>query len=81
MKIQMTPIEVLTHFENGTLYPLRLKFDGQTIKIQQILSITEEKLAGNKMLCFKCQSGIGGVLKPFDLKFEVGTSKWFMLKM
>ena len=78
MKILMTPIEVLTHFENGTLYPLRLKLDGETIKIKQILSVTEERLAGNKMQIFRCQCAIAGVLKPYEIKFEVGTCKWFL---
>jgi len=36
MKILSTLIEVLTHFENdGTPHPLRLKLNGETIKIDQ----------------------------------------------
>ena len=59
MKILSTPIEVLAHFEqNGTPHPLRLKHNGDTIKIEQVISVTEEKLAGNRMLCFRCQSEI-----------------------
>jgi len=79
MKILMTPIEVLAHFENGKIHPLRLKFDGEeVVKIERVVSVIEEKLASNKMLCFRCQSEIKGELKPFEIKFEVQTCKWFL---
>ena len=82
MKIQMTPITVLAHFEeDGTPHPLRFKLADREYKIEQVVTVTEEKLAGNKMLCFRCQSEIDGVLKPYEIKFEVGTCKWFLYKM
>jgi len=82
MKILSTPIEVLAHFEeNGTPHPLRLKLNGETIKIEQVVSVTEEKLAGNRILIFRCQSEIKGELKPFEIKYELGTCKWFLWKM
>ena len=82
MKILSTPISILAHFEtDGTPHPLRLKLNGETIKIEQVVSTTEEKLAGNRMLCFRCQSEISGALKPFEIKFELGTCKWYLYKM
>lgn len=82
MKILMTPVEVLAHFEeNGTPHPLRFKLNDKELKIEQVVSMTEEKLAGNRMLVFRCQSEIGGELKPFEIKFELGTCKWFLYKM
>ena len=82
MKILMTPITVLSHFEeNGTPHPLRFKLADQEHKIEQVVSVTEEKLAGNKMLCFRCQSEFDGELKPYEIKYEVGTCKWFLFKM
>lgn len=80
MKIYMTPITVLAHFkENGTPHPLRMKLNDQEIRIQ-VLSTTEEKLAGNRMMIFRCQSELNGELKPFEIKFELGTCKWFLWK-
>ena len=74
MKILSTPIEVLAYFKNdGTPHPLRMKLNGETLKVEQVVSMTEEKLAGNKMLIFRCQSEIKGELKPFEIKFEVMT--------
>jgi len=82
MKILATPIEVLAHFElDGTPHPLRFKLNGETIRIEQVVSVTEEKLAGNRMLIFRCQSEIKGVLKPFEIKYELGTCKWYLWKM
>lgn len=82
MKILMTPITVLAHFEeDGTPHPLRFKRTDRELKIEQVVSVTEDKLAGNKMLCFRCQSEINGELKPFEIKFEVNTCKWFLYKM
>jgi len=82
MKILSTPITVLAHFEiDGPPHPLRFKLNDETIRIEQVVSVTEEKLAGNRMLCFRCQSEIGGVLKPFEIKFELGTCKWYLYKM
>jgi hypothetical protein len=82
MKILSTPITVLAHFDNdGTPHPIRFKLADKEIKIEQVVSVTEEKQAGNKMMVFRCQSEIGGELKPFENKFELGTCKWYLWKM
>ena len=82
MKILSTPIEVLAHFENdGTPHPTRFKLSDKELKIEQVVSVVEEKIAGNKMLCFRSQSEIGGGLRLFEIKSEVGTCKWFLWKM
>ena len=82
MKILMKPIEVLAHFElDGIPHPLRFKLNDKEIRIEQVISVTEEKLAGNKMLCFRCQSEIDGAMKLFEIKFELGTCKWFLWKV
>ncbi len=82
MKILSTPITVLAHFDNdGTPHPIHFKLADKEIKIEQVVSVTEEKQAGNKMMVFRCQSEIGGELKPFEIKFELGTCKWYLWKM
>lgn len=40
--------------ENGTLHPIRFKLADKEVKIEQVVSVVEEKIAGNKMLCFRC---------------------------
>lgn len=72
----------LAWFElNGRPHPVRMKLDGQEIKIEQIISMTEERLAGNWMLIFKCQSEIERDLRPFELKYELNTCKSYLWKM
>ncbi|MDO0822536.1 hypothetical protein M8H41_06660 [Desulfosporosinus nitroreducens] len=74
-------IEALAWFENGKPHPLRFKLDGKDLKIDKVVTVTEEKLAGNRMLIFRCQSEIKGELRPFEIKFELNTCKWFLWKM
>ena len=81
MKILSTPISVLAHFAlTGTPHPIRFKLTDKTIKIEQVISTTEEKLAGNRTMIFRCQSEIDGELKPFEIKFELGTCKCFFVE-
>ena len=82
MKIMMEPIEMIAWFTKaGVPKPIRYKFADQVIKVQQVTSKSEEKLAGNRMIIFRCQSEINGELRLFELKYELGTCKWFLFKM
>jgi hypothetical protein len=81
MKILSTPIQVLAWFElNGKPHPVRMKIEDQEIKIQ-VISMKEEKRAGNWFLLFRCQAEVYGVLKPFELKYELNTCTWYLWKM
>ena len=82
MKILSTPVEVLANFDNdGIPHPIRFKLADKEIKIEQVVSVTEEKQAGNRMMIFRCQSEIGGELRPYEIKFELGTCRWYLWKM
>lgn len=81
MKIYAAPIEVLAWFENGKPHPLRFKYKDKELKIEQVISVTEEKLAGNRMIIFRCQSEVNEVMKVFELKYELQTCKWLLWKM
>jgi hypothetical protein len=86
MKVIMQPIEMVARFsEGGIPRPVKYKvtFEGipMVITIDKILLKTEEKLAGNRMIIFRCQSIINGLLKVFELKYELNTCKWFLYKM
>lgn len=65
----------------GTLRPIRFRHNGMVVKVEQIIKLSEEKLAGNKMKIYECQSNINGQLKRFELKFEQNTCKWFLYKI
>jgi hypothetical protein len=82
MKIVMKPIEMIAWFsKDGALTPVRYKFNNKVIKVEQVTSKSEEKLAGNRMIIFRCQSEINGELRPFELKYELQSCKWFLFKI
>jgi len=86
MKVIMKPIEMIAMFkEKGAPVPIKCRFKQNNketvIKVDNIVSVAEEKLAGNKMYRYHCQSDINGRVKDFELKFELSTCKWFLYKM
>ncbi|AHF06173.1 hypothetical protein [Desulfitobacterium metallireducens] len=86
MKILMQPVEMVARFSSdGNLRPVKYQIASEgepmVIRVDQILFKTEEKLAGNRMLLFRCQSEINGFAKIFELKYELNTCKWFLYKM
>ncbi|WP_035214272.1 hypothetical protein [Desulfitobacterium hafniense] len=86
MKVMMQPLEMIAHFnDQGIPRPLKFKayFEDSpvVIAVDKIISKSEEKLAGNPMLIFRCQSISNGLLKIYELKYELHTCKWFLYKM
>jgi len=73
----MKPIDVIaTYPRDGLPIPHRYRIadtDGSTqvIKVDRILYRTEEKLAGNRMLIYRCQSIIAGSRRGYELKYEL----------
>lgn len=87
MKVLARPIEMVCWFEkSGMPHPVRFKItkddeSNTVIKIDKIISVDKERLAGNDMMVFKCQSVINNTAKIFELKYELGTCKWMLFKM
>jgi hypothetical protein len=87
MKVYMKPIRMIAWFENdGILTPIRFQMlddnkQNIAIKIDKITIREEEKLAGNRMFIYKCQSIIDGVERIYELKYEINACKWFLWKM
>ena len=86
MQILMKPVDMVAWFtREGIPHPVRYKIEDneetQIVKIEHIVFRSEEKLAGNKMLLFRCQGIINNTLKEFELKYELQTCKWFLWKM
>jgi hypothetical protein len=52
----------------------------QVIKIDKIIVKDTEKLAGNIMIVYKCQSLIDDTIKLFEIKYEISTCKWIPFK-
>ncbi|MBC7088050.1 MAG: hypothetical protein H5T96_06120 [Tissierellales bacterium] len=87
MKIIMKPIEMIAWF-NNTNYPIPLRFRVETenktnivIKIDKIVFKEMQKIAGNRMIVYRCEGIISGLQRTFELKYEIDTCKWYLFKM
>jgi len=87
MKVLALPIEVISYTDNkGAIRPIRFRMQiddelMQVIKIDKVLVKETEKLAGNIMIVYKCQSLIDNVIKLFEIKYEISTCKWILFKI
>ncbi|WP_406242054.1 hypothetical protein ACF3M2_14210 [Tissierella carlieri] len=87
MKVLMKPVEMIAWFTNeGYPIPLRYRLvdedmSNKVIKINKVLFREEEKIAGNRMILYRCESTINDIQKIFELKYEISTCKWFLFKM
>lgn len=87
MKVVAKPIDVLAKFDReGVPTPIRFKITAEdqsevTIKVDRVITRHLEKLAGNKMFVFKCQSAFNGIEKLFELKYGLETCKWMLFKI
>ncbi|TGE32910.1 hypothetical protein [Desulfosporosinus sp. Sb-LF] len=86
MRILMQPIDMIAWFtREGIPNPIRYKLTSDdtsniVVKVDRVITRSEEKLAGNRMLIFRCQSEINGLLKLYELKYELSTCKWYLHK-
>jgi hypothetical protein len=87
MKVIAQPIEVVSYTDNkGNVRPLRIRLQREdetikVIKVDKIIVKETEKLAGNLMLVFKCQSTINNAMKLFEIKYDLKTCKWMLYKI
>lgn len=87
MKVVEKPIAIVCWFDRfGNPNPIKFRIEEEdseqaTIKIDRILQRAKEKLAGNHMIVFQCESFINGVQKIYELKYELSTCKWILYKI
>ncbi|MFT5875547.1 MAG: hypothetical protein ACI8WT_004540 [Clostridium sp.] len=87
VKIVAKQIEMVAWFDKkGVPKPVRFRIQNEdesyrVIKIDKVVTMDKEKLAGNEMLVFKCQSIIEGVMSIFEIKYELKTCKWILYKI
>lgn len=86
MKVWMKPIEMIAWFNQDSMpVPLRYRIklnDGsnKVVKVDKVIHKEEEKLAGNRMIVYKCESIINNLQRIYELKYEIDTCKWFLFK-
>ena len=71
--------------ETGVITPIKFKLKNEDgiviIKIDRVLFSEKEKLAGNIMYLYRCQSVINDMEKIYELKYELNSCKWMIYKM
>jgi hypothetical protein len=85
MKIIEKPIEVVTWItQEGLINPIRFRMiedeEVKIIKINKLLSRDRYKIDGKDVVISKCQSLTDGVIKGFELKFEIISLRWTLYK-
>jgi len=87
LRVLALPVEMVSYTDkHGSIKPIRFRMqveDGpmQTIKVDKVIIKETEKLAGNIMIVYKCQSLIDDVIKLFEIKYEIATCKWILFKI
>lgn len=87
MKVLALPIEMVSYTDKkGSIRPTRFRMQiddesTQVIKIDKVIVKETEKLAGNVMIVYQCQSLIENVIKLFEIKYELKTCKWILFKI
>jgi len=87
LKILMKPVDMISYNSTaGDLQPIKYRLSDENgiskiIKIDKIIQINEEKLAGNRMIIFRVQSIINGLARIYELKYEPSACKWYIYKM
>ena len=71
--------------EGGKVHPIRFRLkendQNKVIAIERIRCVKLEKLAGNQMYVFECESHFDNILKIFEIKYEIETCKWILFKI
>jgi hypothetical protein len=87
MRILADPVEMVAWFDRkGIPHPVRFRITSAekfllTIKVDKVISMEKERLAGNEMYIFKCHSVVHGAQANYELKYELSTCKWMLWKM
>lgn len=87
MKIVAKPIDTIVVFSKGNKPPRPWKFkleeggEDLTVKVDRIIDIREETIAGRPSIIYECQSFFGDSEKRYELKFIIKDIRWELYKI
>lgn len=87
MKVVRKPIDVSAIFyQEGAIVPIKFRMQKNdeswvVVKVDRVITKELEKLAGNKMWVFTCESTIEDMQRLYQLKYELDTCKWMLFKI
>lgn len=72
--------------ESGIVVLIKFKIKDENekvtvIKVDRVLFSEKEKLAGNIMYLYSCQSIFDNTEKKYELKYDIISCKWMLWKM
>ena len=88
MKIVARPIDAAVLFR-GKEPPLPRSFrfqeerDGEriTVRVEHVFDMEQTNVAGAPAFVYRCQSQIGEVMKPYELRYFVKECRWELYKI
>ncbi|ADY55733.1 hypothetical protein Sgly_1431 [Syntrophobotulus glycolicus DSM 8271] len=81
MKVIAENVEMVAWFDHaGTPRPVRFRHRGTVVRVENIQEIRDERLAGQRIKLYRCQSIINEELKVYELKYELDSCKWYLWK-
>lgn len=86
MKVVAKEIEVICWFDkSGVIMPIKMRYENpeggnEVVKIDKVITRTNETYCGNKAIIIDCQSLIDGIEKRYELKFFIEEHKWLLWK-
>ena len=80
----MKPIRIVTWIdEQGNINPVRFQVEGIAeerliIKVEKVLQRNEEKIAGQRVINYRCRSIIADQLRQYEICYELPTCRWYL---
>lgn len=82
MNIISNEIDTISMFDKqGVITPLKFKYNNTVIKVDKVLLTTENRIAGQNALVFRCKSYINDKETIYELKYDRLTCIWYLYKM
>lgn len=85
MKVVAKDIEMVVWFSKEDIELIKFRYENDngyiTVKVDKIVSKSQEKMCGNIALIFECQSLIGSEMKLYQIKYFVSEMKWILWKI
>ncbi len=85
MQAIMKPVDCTTrHGKKGSVRPVRIRYDDQgetvTINVDNIVSFNEVTGKERKLI-YLCLSIINGMIRQFELMYDINKTTWYLYRM
>ena len=84
MQKVLLPIRMYScHDEEGNILPLRFRAEDEreerfVVQIEKVLLQEEVKVAGRRMINYRCRGLNGRKMNQYELSFELASCRWYL---